>query len=165
MPVELTVEQEGLQSLGRALKAEADGKALRRDLMKAMRAALEETKQQAHSNLMGVSSAGLSGGESLRSAVASQMKAEARLSGRSTGARLRVRRKGMPRSFRNAPKALNNPSGWRHQVYGRDVWVQQVAVPTEWFDRATRQGHDRDREAVLQVMEDMAERIANKAKG
>lgn len=161
MPAELTVEQEGLQSLGRALKEEADGKALRRDLMKGMRTALDKTKEDARSNLMGIASAGLSAGESLRTAVATQMKAETRLSGRSTGARLRVRRRGMPRGFNNAPKALNNPRGWRHRVYGRDVWVGQIEHPTEWFDRAAREGAGRDRDAVLAAMEAMAQRIAN----
>lgn len=164
MPVELTVDQQALQSLGRALKAEEDGKKLRRDLMKQIRESLDETKRDAHSNLMGLSTAGLSQGEPLRAAVASQMKAQARLSGRYTGARLVVRRKGMPREFLNAPKALNNPKGWRRQIYGRDVWVQQIAVPTEWFDSATRAARERDREAVLQAMEDMAARIAKNTK-
>jgi hypothetical protein len=163
-PVEFTVEQEGLQSLARALKAEADGKALRRDLSKQLRAALDPIKEEARSNLMGIASAGLNQGVPLRTAVAQNLKAEARLSGRSTGARLRVRRKGMPRAFHNAPKALNTPKGWRHRVFGGDVWVQQLAIPAEWFDRATRAGHDQARDATLQAMEDMAARIADRAK-
>lgn len=162
MPVELSVEQEGLQALSRALKAEADGKKLRRDLSKNLRQVMEPIKEEARSNLLGIASAGLNQGEPLRQAVADQMKAEARLSGKSAGARLRVRRRGMPRGFSNAPKALNNPQGWRHRVYGRDTWVQQVAVPNEWFDRAHRAHHEEARDAALQAMEDMAARISSK---
>lgn len=164
MPIELTVEQQALQSLARAVKAEADGKQLRRDLTRNMRAALEPAKEQARSNLMGIASAGLNRGTPLRTTVAQQMKAEARLSGRTIGARLRVRRKGMPRGFNNAPKALSNPKGWRHQVFGGGVWVQQVAVPPEWFDRATREHRDSSRDAVLEAMDDMAGRIISRVK-
>lgn len=163
-PVALSVEQQGLQALGRALKDEADGKQLRKELSKKLREALEPIKEEARSNLMGIASAGLSQGAPLRSAVASQMKAEARLSGRNTGARLKVRRKGMPRGFHNAPKALNNPQGWRHRVYGRDVWTQQVALPSEWFDRATRAHRDDAAEAAMEAVEDMAQRIATRTK-
>jgi hypothetical protein len=163
MPVELSVDQQRLQEVARALKQEADGKALRRDLLKTLKAVTEATKQEAHSNLMGIASAGLSEGAPLRSAVASQMKAEARLSGRRTGVGLKVRRKGMPRGFANAPKALNTPKGWRHRVYGRDVWVQQIAVPNEWFDRAARAHQEQAQAGVMEVMEDMAARIAARA--
>jgi hypothetical protein len=74
---------------------------------------------------------------------------------------MRTRRRG-PRGFDNAPKALNNPKGWRHRVFGRDVWVEQRATPTEWFDRATRRRHEQLRDAVLETMQRMAERLARK---
>lgn len=164
MPVELSVEQEGLQALGRALKAEADGKKLRRDLSKNLREALEPIKEEARSNLMGVASAGLTRGAPLRTTVLDQMKAEARLSGKSTGARLRVRRRGMPRGFASAGKALNNPAGWRHPVFNTGTWVQQIAIPPEWFDRATRAGHDQAQDKAMRAMEDMAKRIAKNAR-
>jgi hypothetical protein len=163
-PVELTVQQQGLQELARALKAEADGKALRKDLMKQLKAAVEPIREKARSNLMSIGSAGLTEGASLRTAVASQLKAETRLSGRSAGVRLRVRRKGMPRGFVNAPKALNTPKGWRHQVYGRDVFVQQIAVPAEWFDRAAREGRKPAQKAAMEAVEAMAQRVADRAK-
>lgn len=162
MPVDLSIDQQALQALGRAVRAEADGKALRKDLLKHLRKTADPIKQEAKSNLLGIASAGLSQGQPLRQAVASQIKAEARLSGRSTGVRLKVRRKGMPRGFDNAPKALNNPQGWRHRVYGRDVWTQQVALPGEWFDRATRRKHSELRKAVIEAMNETAKRVAAK---
>jgi hypothetical protein len=163
MPVELTVDQEALQALARALASESDGKKLRRDLAKQLREALEPMRGDAKSNLMAISSAGLSSGGSLRQAVANQMKAESRLSGRSAGARLRVRRKGMPRGFDGAGKALNQPKGWRHPVYGnRQVWVNQVATPSQWFSKATGSGKDKARKKALEAMENMAKRIAKR---
>lgn len=164
MPVELSFEQQGLQALGRAVRAEADGKQLRKELANNLKESLEPIQEQARSNLMSVGSAGLTQGAPLRSTILNQMKAEARLSGRSTGARLRVRRRGMPRGFVNAPKALNSPKGWRPQVYGRDVSVNQVATPTEWFDRAHRDHHDQAADAAMEAIEAMAQRIADRAK-
>lgn len=166
MPVELTVDQQALQALGRALKAEADGKKLRRDLLKNLREAMEPIRDEARSNLLGVASAGLSAGESLRSAVADEMKIEARLSGRATGARLRVpRKRGMPRGFLGAGKALNKKKGWRHPVFGdTNVWVDQVARPANWFDDANESSANRAeaRRKVIEAMDAMAARIARK---
>lgn len=160
--IELSVDQEALQSLAKRLGAEADGKRLRRELAKDLRQALEPAKQEIRAGLMGMSTAGLPvAGPPLRTIVLSKLKAEARLTGRSTGARLRIRKKGMPRGFDNAPKRLNRRSGWRHQVYGRDVWVQQVGEP-DYFDRPTRQHKAQYRAAVLKVMNEHARRITRK---
>lgn len=166
MPVDLSsTDQQALAALGRAVRAEADGKAMRRDLLKGLRGTADPIKAQARSNVMGISSGrgGMSTGAPLRSAVAQQIKIDTRLSGRSTGVRVRVpRRRGMPRDFANAPKALNSKKGWRRQVFGSGTWVQQIAVPAEWFDRATREHHQQLKEDVLSAMEAMARRIAAK---
>ena len=162
MPVELSVDQQALQAVARALSAEADGKKFRRELAKNIRQALEPAKAAVSSKLMGMSSAGLPvKGPPLRATVLKGLKAEARLTGRSTGARLRIRKKGMPRGFANAPKRLNSKKGWRHKVFGREVWVRQIGEP-EYFDRPLREGKDEYKAAVLQAMNDMAERIARK---
>lgn len=163
-PVELTVEQQGLADFAKALKAEADGKQLRKDLSKQLKAALDPIKEQAKSNLLGIASAGLTRGQPLRQTVANQLKAEARLSSRNAGARLRVRRKGMPRGFTNAPKALNNPQGWRRQVFSSGVFVQQIAVPTEWFDRAARDGRKGAQAAAMEAVDQMRQRIIKRAR-
>lgn len=167
-PVELTTEQEGLQAVARSLKKEEGGKALRRDLLRGLREAMEPMRDQAKSNLLSIASAGRSRGAPLRQSVAKQLKAQTRLSGRKTGVRMHVpRNKGMPREFGNAPKALNNPKGWRHPVFGdTDTWTDQTAQPTEWFDRATRDKSAREqvRKAVVRAMDDMAARIARKGR-
>ncbi len=161
--IELSTDQQALQALAKRLGAEADGKRFRRELARDLRQALEPAKQEVRSGLMSMSTGSLptAEGGSLRAAVVKQLKAEARLTGRSTGARLRIRKKGMPRGFVNAPKRLNRKKGWRHQVFGRDVWVQQFGAP-DYFDRPTRQHKAQYRAAVLKVMNEHARRLTRK---
>ena len=160
--IELSTDQQALQSLGRALRAEADGKALRRDLARQLRAALQPATAQVRSGLMGMATAGVPVvGAPLRTTVLRQLKAEARLSGRATGARLRIKKKGMPRGFTNAPKRLNSTKGWRHPVRGGDTWVKQLGAP-EYFDRPLRRHRGEYRDAVLAAMNDTARRITRR---
>lgn len=162
--LELSVDQQALAALGRALAAEADGKALRRELAANLRKAVEPAKQAAVGELMSMATGGMAHGEEpLRVAVARQVKAEARLSGRSTGVRLKAMKKRMPREFHNAPKRLNSVKGWRHQVFGRDVYVEQTGKPG-WFDDPIAQDKDEYRQAVLDAMESMAQRISERAR-
>lgn len=158
----LSIDSEDLRDLARALSAETNGKALRRDLAKNLRAALEPAKVEVRANLMSMASAGVPvDGPPLRTAILKNMKADARLTGRSAGARLRIRKKGMPRGFNNAPKRLNRKAGWRHKVWGRDVWVQQFGKP-DYFDDATTRRRGEYRRAVIAAMNECARRIARK---
>lgn len=67
-----------------------------------------------------------------------------------------------PRGFANAPKRYNQRRGWRHRVYGRDVWVVQVGAPG-WFDDTLRVDREKYRVAVRRALEDTAQEIARKA--
>lgn len=178
MPVEFTVEQKALQALARAVDKEKDGKKLRRDLSKTLREAMEPIKREAQSNVQSLRSQSqvhsnktrndrgrmvkLSDSQqSLRQAVADHVKAEGRLSGKATGARLRVPRKDMPRGFVNAARRLNRKSGWRHPIFKTGAWAQQWGRPAGWFDRATQDPRvlSDSRERVLAAMEEMARRV------
>lgn len=161
--IELSLDQEAVKSLGKALKSVSDGKALRRELIRNMRAALEPAKGDVHRALMAISSAGLGASPTLRLAVARQLKLEAKLSGGDAGARVRIKRNaGMPRGFSNAGKALAMPQGWRHPVHGnKEVFVTQVGDPN-YFDRAIRKRRAEYRKAVLLAMEHTARRITRK---
>lgn len=158
----LSTDQEDLQKLARVLGQEADGKRLRRELSKALRKALEPAKQEIRAGLMGMGTGGIPAeGPPLRTTVLRQLKVETRLSGRRTGARIRIRKRGMPRGFDNAPKRLNAKKGWRHPVYGRDVWVQQVGEP-DFFDRPTTANRARYRVAIRQVLRQHARHITRR---
>jgi hypothetical protein len=163
-PVELSVDAQALKALGAALAAEGDGKKLRRDLTKGIRKALDPAVGDVRSSLMSMGTHGLpTEGEPLRQAVARKVKVEARLSGRSVGARLKVGKSGMPRGFRNAPARLNAKKGWRRRLWGRDQWVVQHGK-AGWFDDVPRDNRKRYRAAVLAAMNEAAKRITRGAR-
>lgn len=160
-PFEIRVEtHEGLMALTRAIRAEADGKELRKELAKNMREALKPAAGEAKSAIMSMSSAGPGTSPALRSSIARKIRPEVKLGGRWTGARIKAFKTKNIRGFANAPKRTNRPRGWRHLVYGRaDSWVTQHGK-THWFDDAMDGVKFRAKAAVTEAMEDMARRIA-----
>lgn len=161
LPFELRIEtHEGLQALTRAIRAEADGKQLRKDLAKNMRTALKPAAADAKSAIMAMGSAGLGSAPALRSSIARKIRPEVKLGGQWTGARIKAFKTKNIRGFANAPKRTNRSRGWRHLVYGRDnSWVTQHGK-TKWFDHAMDGIETNAREAVHEAMEDMARRLA-----
>ncbi|MFJ9243811.1 hypothetical protein [Streptomyces sp. NPDC101776] len=161
-PFELRATHEGLDALARALKAEADGKQLRKELAQNLREALKPGADQAKGAIMGMIS--LNGSQpALRSAIAKKIRPEVKLGGRWTGARVKAFKTKNIRGFPNAPKRTNSARGWRHPVFGNtNVWVQQRGK-LEWFDKAFRGREGIYKQAVHEAMEDMARRIADRA--
>ncbi|MFI9005104.1 hypothetical protein [Streptomyces sp. NPDC053541] len=162
-PFELGVEtHEGLAALTRAIRAEADGKELRRDLARNMRESLKPAATLAKSGIMAMSSATPGTSPALRSAIARKIRPEVKLGGRWSGARIKAFKTKNIRGFNNAPKRTNRPRGWRHLVYGRpDSWVTQHGK-SHWFDHALEGVEPNAREAVERAMEDMARRLASR---
>ena len=156
----VSVQADALAALGRAMKAEADGKALRKDLTKELKGIISPIVSEARGAATGMPSAGLEhDGEPLRSAIARRIVGEVRYSGRATGVRIKAKRKGMPRGFEHAPKRTNARGGWRRPVYGnKEVWVTQVGVP-DWFDDVMRDQRPDAKAKCLAAMEDTARRI------
>lgn len=163
-PFTLGVEtHEGLAALVRAIRAEEDGKQLRKDLAKNMRDALRPGAAEAKSSIMAMSSAGLRTGPALRSAISRKIRPEVKLGGRWSGARVKAFKTKNLRGFPNAPKRTNRAGGWRHPVWGdRDRWVTQVGK-IDWFDDSFKGREGAYKAAVEQAMEDMAQRIASRA--
>ncbi|MFF2331926.1 MULTISPECIES: hypothetical protein [unclassified Streptomyces] len=161
LPFELGVEtHEGLAALTRAIRAEEDGKQLRKDLAKNMRTSLLPAASMAKSGIMAMSSAGPATSPALRAGIARKIRPEVKLGGRWSGARIKAFKTKNLRHFPNAPKRTNRPRGWRHLVYGRpDSWVTQHGK-TKWFDHAMTGVEPNARTAVEQAMEDMARRLA-----
>jgi len=161
LPFELGVEtHEGLAALTRAIRAEEDGKQLRKDLAKNMRTSLLPAASMAKSGIMSMASAGPGTSPALRSSIARKIRPEVKLGGRWSGARIKAFKTKNVRGFPNAPKRTNRPRGWRHLVYGRpDSWVTQHGK-TKWFDHAMEGVEPNARAAVEQAMEDMARRLA-----
>ncbi|MFI5755621.1 hypothetical protein [Streptomyces sp. NPDC051569] len=163
-PFDLTVTHEGLDALVWAIRQEEDGKALRKDLAKTMREALKPGAVRAKSGIMAMSSAGFSTGPSLRSAIAKKIRPEVKLGGRWTGARVKAFKTPGIRGFTNAPKRTNRRNGgWRTLTYGHEPWRTQTGK-RQWFDDAFENDADQYRQAVHTAMEDMARRIASRAR-
>lgn len=154
MPAEykLSANQEEFKSLYRAMKAEEDGKLLKAEIGVGLRTIMQPAVAEVRSAVLSMHSAGLSRGPSLRQAVANNVKVGINASGRRTGVRVYVSKKGMPRKFANAPRDLNS-EGW--EVQGRT----QVGRPG-WFDRPLSATAAAAKAAVITAMRAMAERIA-----
>ncbi|WP_327180454.1 hypothetical protein OG599_35175 (plasmid) [Streptomyces sp. NBC_01335] len=162
-PFELSCTHEGLDALVRAIRQEADGKQLRKELAKNMREALKPGAAAAKSQIMGMSSAGLGTGPSLRSQIAKKIRPEVKLGGRWSGARVKAFKTPGIRRFPNAPKRINRRNGgWRTLTYGHEPWRTQPGKPG-WFDDAFTNDAAAYRAAVHEAMEDMARRLAARA--
>lgn len=153
---------EDLEDVAAALRTEQDGATIRRQLTTALRKAVEPAVLDAKSRIMAMGSGGLPhAGESLRSAIASRTRAEARTGGKASGVRVRARTTPGARGFKNAPRRTNRESGWRHPVFGNtEVWVHQEGA-VGWFDDAMHAHPDEYAAAARKVVQDAAERIRN----
>ncbi|HET6262352.1 MAG TPA: hypothetical protein VFG99_08960 [Chloroflexia bacterium] len=102
-------------------------------------------------------------GGGLRAAIARQVTTEVSATRRSAKVKVKVRKRNMPRGFRNAPRAVNSPAGWRHPVLGSGGtrWVSQLGKPG-WFDEPLRSHRVAYQRAVRQAMDATADRIARR---
>lgn len=156
-----TVEQEDLRRVAKAIRAEEDGKQLRKELIAEIKEVLTPPLGEVRAAVLSMETGGLPHeGEPLRTAIANQTIIEVRTGGKATGASIKAKRKGMPRGFANAPKWTNRTK-WRHPVYGRDVYVDQVGKP-RWFDETIREHRQEFRSKVARVIQSMARRIASR---
>lgn len=157
---DLTIEQRGLAELGRALRREADGKAMRRDLIRELRKPTAPAVAEIKAGVMSMPATGLpAAGEPLRAAVARKVRTEVKLSGYAVGVRVKASKTPALRGFRNAPKRLNSPKGWRHPVYGSAAWVSQRGQPG-YFDDPLKHRRPEFRRGVLQAMDATARRLS-----
>ena len=100
-------------------------------------------------------------GGSLRQAVAASIRAEVRLTGKNTGVSIKARSTPNLRGFSQAARAMNARS-FRHKVYG-GKWVAQVGKP-RWFDETASRDREAFRNRVMSAVDDMARRIAARAR-
>jgi hypothetical protein len=159
----LQLTPQNLRNISRALRAEEDGKELRKELTRNMRDALKPGAVQAKSNIMSMGSATPHGGPALKSSIARKIRPEVRISGKFPGAKIKAFKTPNLRGFANAAKRTNRASGWRHPVYGnREKWVQQTGK-VKWFDRAF-EGQDAHYKRQVQLaLAGMVNRIASRS--
>lgn len=169
MPKAFVIKDGGdLKLLNKALRQQADGKQLRKELTSAFRAVLRPIAREVQAAYRAAPSEGhdtASHGRrdqpDLRQLLAKATKVEVRLSGKQAGARIRVDGRRMPDRMKSLPAYWEGEGGprggasrWRHPVYGdRDTWVQQPSRPTATpiFAKAEKPAH-REVEQVLNGM-------------
>jgi hypothetical protein len=161
--LQLTVEQDAFDRVLFAVSQEADGKRLKRELVRNMRDAIEPALDEIRGDLMSMATpGGFETSPALRTSVLNQLETAVRTSGGSPGVRVRIKRRGMPRGFDDAARALNRDGGWSHPAWGRSgTSVEQVGVPG-YFDRPLEARADELRAAVADALQEMAERIARR---
>lgn len=160
---ELTVDQQAVQRVVRALKAEEDGKTLRKELTVELKSAVGPGVSKVQGKLRAIPHPSRTrSSPPLGSYLASRVKPQIRLSGRSTGVAVRMAQTPAIRGFKMAARRLNRKS-WRHRVFGRDVWVTQQSPIPGYFDDTLQEGKPQYRAAVIRALESMARRVARSA--
>jgi hypothetical protein len=80
----------------------------------------------------------------------------------STGrtARIRIVTKMTEPSMAVIPRGLESSKGWRHPVFGHDIWVTQKPEQ-HWFMTAMQEGKSETMERIRKVIEEAAKFIAS----
>lgn len=161
-PLDLSVTTDDLQSLVRALRAEEDGKALRKQLARELKQALEPFAARARSAALAIPAQGPQVSPAIRPAIAKRIQPEIKLGGRWTGARLRARKTPNIRNFANAPKRTQALEGFHAPIFGTGRWRVQRGKP-DWFDESLQGLQPAAAQAAQRVIEGMARRIAQRS--
>lgn len=159
----LTVDQQALQAVAKRMRAEEDGKALRKELMGNLKDAVGPGVSKVQGKLRGMPhTSATRSSPPLGSYLASRVKPSVRLSGRSTGVAVRVGQTPALRGFKMAARRLNRKS-WRHPRWGdKRFWVTQQSPIPGYFDDTLAEGRPQYRAAVVAALESMARRLAGR---
>lgn len=161
---ELTVDQQAVQRVARALKAEEDGKVLRKELVAELKEAVGPGVSKVQGKLKAIPhNSRTHSSPPMGSYLASRVKAAVRLSGRSTGVAVRIPQTPSLRGFTMAARWLNRKS-WRRKAFGDEnvEVVQQSPIPG-YFDDTIADGKPLYRAGIIRALEKMASRIARSA--
>lgn len=149
-----------MQHLSRAMQSDKAGKQIKRDVGKRLRAMMQPMVNKRKAAVLRLPSHGHTGA-GMRQAVARQIKATTRWSGKSGGVSIVQRARSMPRNFNMAGRAFNRAEGWNPRSLGGEVVHQQMR-PVEWFDSQADGGDTRRaRHEIVAALEDTAGRLAS----
>jgi hypothetical protein len=169
-----SVSSSDLADLAVAIKYEADGATMMKDLRSNLRKAAKPAEMAAKSSIMSMPSTGLRNvGGSLRSAIRREISTTSTLTAHKAGVKIKVRKRTV-RGFKNPAKRLNDTRAWRHPVrpWKREgdkvvalprvewTWVAQRSPKPAWFDDAVKGKRSEYEAAVRDAMNQAADRIA-----
>lgn len=161
MAWKLSLQQLGFKEAVAAIKRESDGKRLYAELRAEFKAIGDPIVQEVRSNITGMAVHGAAHrGDPLRQKISDNTKIGVNTSGRNTGVRIYVSKRGMPRNFANAPRDFNR-EGFEHPAGRGGELVAQVGEP-DFFDKPAQAKLTEFREAIIGAYERMLDRIAKR---
>lgn len=147
-----------MQALGRALSSDKVGKQIKRELSKQLRGMVQPMVEKRRMAVLRLASKG-GHPQSMRQAIAKQIKGTTRWSGDRAGVSIVQRARSMPRGFTQAGRAFNRAEGWNPTNLGGEIEHQQIR-PTEWFDKTNvHDAHDA-RQGIVDALEAAAAKLA-----
>lgn len=158
-------DQPTLRLVVRALRDEADGKELRRDLARNLRAAAQPALVAVRASILTMPSKGRGKPPSLRASIAAATRIHVRL-GAKPGVSIASHNRGIPRGFRNAARKLNSTKPWRHPFFGSwDPPVVQTSRKPGWFVQPLVAARGEFVDAAGEALDNVAQRISRKTRG
>lgn len=159
--IELAVDQSKLVALSKLMKAEANKATLRAELISSFKAIVEPGVAQVREKLNSLPNRGVPDKPALGSYLASRAKVSVRLSGQRAGVYVRIGFTPNIRGFKLAARRLNRTS-WRHPVYGKDVWVEQMSPIPGYFEDTLMKYKEEYRAAVIAACNRLALRLGER---
>jgi hypothetical protein len=156
--VELLTNTEKLTKLGRLMRTVGNGAELKKDLIKALRVAVEPGVQDVKAKLSGLPSS--EARPSLGGYLRARVRTQVRLTGDRAGVRVRIQQTPALRDFKLAAKRLNQQSWRRKNLAGN--WTEQVSPIPGYFDETLYGRRDEYRAAVMLVINRFARRIGER---
>jgi hypothetical protein len=161
--MQFTIKDSGdLKAISRALRQHADGKELRKQLVRELRSEIAPMVAQVKAAWRSAPSRGRRGraGPSLRSLLARATSGQVRLTGKEAGVRIRTDGRRFPTGMRALPTyAEGTKPRWRHPVFGdRTNWVPQAPFPR--FFAAVQPDQARARRGVERAVAAIFRQIA-----
>jgi hypothetical protein len=159
MTVEMRVDVDRLRALSKHLRAESNSKALRKDLVTDIRAAVAPGVSKVQGKLRAVPhETAAHPSPSIGTYLASRTRPVVKLTGWSAGVRVRIPQTPQLRGFKLAARRFNR-THWRHKVFGRDVWVEQQSPIPGYFDDTLFADREKYRAAVYAALRKHARRL------
>lgn len=161
------VDSGDLKQISKALRQHADGKRLRKELVAELKLAVQPVVPKVKAAWLAAPSGGHGGSTrgrrdqpDLRVLLAKATWAQARLTGKEAGVRVRTDGRRMPDGLKATPGYAEGirRRPWRHPVFGnRGVWITQRKFPR--FYAAARPDEIRARRAVTDAIDKVFDQI------
>lgn len=158
--LDLSPAERKLLEMARALRAEEDGRAIKRDIVKQLRKTAQPVRQEVRAAIRSAPTRGHAG-RSIRSAIAQKTQVVAKLTGKAVGVRIVAKETSSTRGFTHAPRRFNSAAGWHHLTFGEEPEQFQVGKPG-WFDDTIAARKREFRAAMEEVIKEAAHRVARR---